>query len=183
MAAIRHDLAERWPADRVRPADETPAGHRFETGTQSHEALAGFVAAVEYLAELGDGATPEGAARLARSRASARYEESLSAHALTRLACDARRAPLRHRRPGPRRRSARRRSRSRIAGATPRDIAAELGREGVFVWDGNYYALGAMLALGLEEHGGAVRAGFLHYTTLEEVDRLCDLVAAIAARG
>ena len=26
MAAIRHDLAERWPADRVRPADETPAG-------------------------------------------------------------------------------------------------------------------------------------------------------------
>ena len=51
------------------------------------------------------------------------------------------------------------------------------------MWDGNYYALGAMLALGLEEHGGAVRAGFLHYTTLEEVDRLCDLVAAIAARG
>ena len=49
LAAIRHDLAERWPADRVRPADETPAGHRYETGTQSHEALAGFVAAVEYL--------------------------------------------------------------------------------------------------------------------------------------
>ena len=51
------------------------------------------------------------------------------------------------------------------------------------MWDGNYYALGAMLALGLEEHGGAVRAGFLHYTTLDEVDRLCDLVAAIAAGG
>ena len=39
-----------------------------------------------------------------------------------------------------------------------------------------------MLALGLEGHGGAVRAGFLHYTTVEEVDRLCDPVAAIAAR-
>ena len=64
-----------------------------------------------------------------------------------------------------------------VAGASPRDIAAELGREGIFVWDGNYYALGAMLALGLEEHGGAVRAGFLHYTTLDEVDRFCDLVA------
>ncbi len=70
-----------------------------------------------------------------------------------------------------------------LDGATPRDIAAEMGREGIFVWDGNYYALGAMLALGLEEHGGAVRAGFLHYTTLDEVDRFCDLVARIAARG
>ena len=40
-----------------------------------------------------------------------------------------------------------------------------------------------MLALGLEQHGGAVRAGFLHYTTQEEVDRLCDLVAQLAARA
>ncbi len=58
-----------------------------------------------------------------------------------------------------------------------------MGRDGVFVWDGNYYALNVMLALGLEEHGGAVRAGFLHYTTPDEVDRLCDLVAQLAARG
>ena len=110
------------------------------------------------------------------------YEESLSAHALTRLTST----------PGVRLYGiadpARVAERTptfafTIAGATPRDIAAELGREGIFVWDGNYYALGAMLALGLEEHGGAVRAGFLHYTTLDEVDRLCDLVAAIAARG
>ncbi len=116
------------------------------------------------------------------SRASRAYEESLSAHALTRLTST----------PGVRLYGiadpARVAERTptfafTIAGATPRDIAAELGREGIFVWDGNYYALGAMLALGLEEHGGAVRAGFLHYTTLDEVDRFCDLVAAIAARG
>ena len=55
VAAIRRDLAESLPADRVRPADEEPAGHRFETGTQSHEAVAGATAAVEYLRSLGEG--------------------------------------------------------------------------------------------------------------------------------
>ena len=55
VAAIRRDLAESLPADRVRPADEWPPGHRFEAGTQSHEAIAGTVAAIEYLRSLGDG--------------------------------------------------------------------------------------------------------------------------------
>ena len=55
VAAIRPELAASLPADRVRPSAETPPGHRFETGTQSHEAVAGTVAAVEYLRSLGDG--------------------------------------------------------------------------------------------------------------------------------
>ena len=46
------------------------------------------------------------------------------------------------------------------------------------MWDGNYYALSAMEALGLEGHGGAVRAGFLHYNTLGEAERLCDQLAS-----
>ena len=55
IAAIRPDLAESLPADRVRPADETPPGHRFEAGTQSHEAVAGATAAIHYLRDLGGG--------------------------------------------------------------------------------------------------------------------------------
>src|ERR1700734_394899 len=55
MAWIRPDLAAAWPAERGRPAGDHPAGHRFETGTLSHEALAGFVAAVDYLRSLGGG--------------------------------------------------------------------------------------------------------------------------------
>src|SRR4051794_9528434 len=55
IAAIRPDLAAALPADRVRPSAEAPAGHRFETGTQSHEAVAGTVAAIDYLRSLGDG--------------------------------------------------------------------------------------------------------------------------------
>jgi selenocysteine lyase/cysteine desulfurase len=53
VAALRNDLARTLPADRVRPAQPTPAGHRFETGTLCHEAIAGFVAAIEYLESLG----------------------------------------------------------------------------------------------------------------------------------
>jgi selenocysteine lyase/cysteine desulfurase len=55
--------AEALPAERVRPAGEQPPGHRFETGTLSHEAIAGFIAAVEYLASLGGGGTALGSAR------------------------------------------------------------------------------------------------------------------------
>src|ERR671910_2754764 len=55
IAAIRPDLAESLPADRVRPAAEEPPGHRFETGTQSHEAIAGTTAAIAYLRSLSDG--------------------------------------------------------------------------------------------------------------------------------
>ena len=36
-----------------------------------------------------------------------------------------------------------------------------------------------MEALGLQERGGAVRAGFVHYNTAEEADRLCDALAEL----
>ena len=49
----RYDLLDRLRAYKVRPAGNLPPD-KFETGTQSHEAQAGTLAAVEYLAELGD---------------------------------------------------------------------------------------------------------------------------------
>ena len=56
--------------------------------------------------------------------------------------------------------------------ALAQEVAQRLAQRGMAVWDGNFYALSASVALGLEEHGGAIRVGFLHYTTPEEVDRL-----------
>jgi cysteine desulfurase family protein (TIGR01976 family) len=179
LAAIRRDLAASWPADRVRPADEEPAGHRFETGTQSHEALAGFVAAVDYLASLGEGETRSARLDVAYERIVA-HEEALTVHALGRLAAV----------PGlrlygiadPARVAERTPTFSfTIDGHAPRAIAETLGAQGIFTWDGNYYALNAIRALGLEASGGAVRAGFLHYTTLAEVDRLVDALERVAA--
>ncbi len=46
------------------------------------------------------------------------------------------------------------------------------------MWAGDYYAWEIMQRLGLED--GAVRAGFVHYTSEDEVDRLLAALAALA---
>ena len=172
LASIRRDLAESWPADRVRPASESPPGHRFETGTPSFEALAGTVAAIRYIESLGDGLDDA----YARIRA---HEESLSALVLDGLreidgvtlygvdAVEGRTPTFCF----------------TVEGATPRAVSEQLAEREIYTWDGNYYALSLMQALGLEEHGGAVRAGFLHYNTADEARRLCEAVEEIAAAG
>ncbi len=57
-------------------------------------------------------------------------------------------------------------------GFTPRAIATHLGDRGIFVWDGNYYALSVTERLGLEKSGGMVRIGLVHYNTRQEIDRM-----------
>ncbi|HEX2085802.1 MAG TPA: cysteine desulfurase-like protein [Solirubrobacteraceae bacterium] len=173
VASIARELAERWPADRVRPASETPAGHRFETGTQSFEALAGTVAAIRYIASLGDGDLDTAYARIRE------HEDELTRLVLDRLpAIDG--VTLY----GPR--EPERRTPTfcfTVDGATPRAVSEHLASRGIYTWDGNYYALSLMQALGLEQRGGAVRAGFLHYNTAAEAERLCDAVEDVAARA
>jgi selenocysteine lyase/cysteine desulfurase len=63
----------------------------------------------------------------------------------------------------------------------PRDIAAALGEQGIFVWDGNYYALAVTTRLGVEGKGGMVRIGAVHYNTVEEIRRLGDALRAMAS--
>ncbi len=41
----------------------------------------------------------------------------------------------------------------------------------IYVWDGNYYAVGVTTRLGLEDSGGMVRVGPVHYNTVEEIRR------------
>jgi selenocysteine lyase/cysteine desulfurase len=59
-------------------------------------------------------------------------------------------------------------------------VAELLAEQELYVWDGDYYALEPMRALGLDHSGGAVRAGFLHYTAEDEVDRLLDALADLS---
>jgi len=54
----------------------------------------------------------------------------------------------------------------------PTKIATFLGERGIFTWDGNFYALNLSERLGVEQHGGVLRVGLVHYNTSEEVDRL-----------
>jgi cysteine desulfurase family protein (TIGR01976 family) len=162
IAAIRPDLAEPLPADRVRPADETPPGHRFEAGTQSHEAIAGATAAIEYLRELGGGSLD------AAFDAIEQHENRLSARFLSGLPDGVDLYGIR---------TPEGRTPTfcfNVAGRGPREVAELLGEQDLYVWDGNYYALEPMRALGIDDTGGAVRAGFLHYTTEDEVDRLLE---------
>jgi len=165
IAAIRQDLAESLPADRVRPADETPPGHRFEAGTQSHEAIAGATAAIDYLRELGGGSldTAFDAIEEHETRLGARFLSGLpDGVELYGIRTPEGRTPT---------------FCFNVAGRGPREVAELLGEQDLYVWDGNYYALEPMRALGIDDTGGAVRAGFLHYTTEEEVDRLLEALA------
>jgi cysteine desulfurase family protein (TIGR01976 family) len=62
----------------------------------------------------------------------------------------------------------------RIPGHTPLELATKLGERGIFTWDGNYYALNLTERLGVEQDGGFLRIGLVHYNTEAEVDRVID---------
>ena len=177
--ACRQLLAS-WPADRVRPADETPPGHRFELGTQSHEAIAGFVAAVDYLASLGS--SLDRATRLDSAFARIQmHEEDLARRFLIGLE-DVPGVHL-HGIADPERVGERTPTFCVTLDAhDPRAVAECLAERDINVWDGNYYAPDLMTHLGLEGHGGAVRIGFLHYTSPDEVDRVLTALRSVTGR-
>ncbi len=68
-----------------------------------------------------------------------------------------------------------------LKGKSPRQAAEELDAANIFVWDGNYYALEVTTRLGLEQSGGMVRVGPVHYNTLEEIRRFGEVLGKFAA--
>ena len=66
-----------------------------------------------------------------------------------------------------------------IEGYSPREMAERLASQGIFAWDGNYYALGIMERLGLEATGGALRLGMAHYNTPNEIDRVLECLEQV----
>ena len=62
----------------------------------------------------------------------------------------------------------------RIDGHTPLELATKLGEQGIFTWDGNYYALNLTERLGVEQSGGFLRIGLVHYNIEQEVDRVLE---------
>ena len=158
---------------------------RWESGTQNHEGMAGVIAAVEYLADLGRHHAPE-----ARSRREAiaaahdvivQHERELSTQLISGLleipgltfygikdpAKFDQRTPT---------------VAIRMEGYTPRELAEHLGKRGIFTWDGNYYAVDLAERLGVQQSGGMLRIGLAHYNTAEEVDRLLIELRNLTAR-
>ena len=60
----------------------------------------------------------------------------------------------------------------RMDGYSPLQLAQHLAEQGIFTWDGNYFAMNLTERLGVEKHGGLLRIGLVHYNTAEEVDVL-----------
>jgi cysteine desulfurase family protein (TIGR01976 family) len=152
LAFGKRELLESWRPYKVRPAENEPVGNRFQHGTQQHELLAGFVACVEYVESLGWDAIVA-------------HETALGQRFLDGV-------PETVQLYGPPTMSGRVPTFCfNLPGRTPHEVATELAARGLAVWHGDYYAVEVMRQLGLGETG-AVRAGFVHYNTEAEIDRL-----------
>jgi cysteine desulfurase family protein (TIGR01976 family) len=166
-------LAQLRP-DKLLPAsDRVP--DRFEEGGAAVELYAGLPAAVDHLAALCEDGSGGRRERLRTAMtAVARYEAGLFDRLLVGLRSmehvqvlgdPARSTPT---------------VCFTVPGLRPRQVAAELSRQGVCAWDGDHWARELFDALGATEAGGAVGLGLLHYNTAEEVERLLDAVAVLA---
>lgn len=163
----RYELLAGLPAYKVRPSKDVPP-YRWETGTPAYELIAGIGAALDYLASLGEGETLRARLTSAFVRMGA-HERELSDHLLdvleetpgVHIAGITDRARLSERVPT---------VVFTLDGFTPEQVAAHLAAEGIYVWDGNYYAVEVMKALGREREG-MVRVGPAHYNTHAEIDQ------------
>jgi len=182
----KQEHLERLRAYKVRPAPSEPPG-KFETGTQNHEGIAGVLGALEYFAALGEAHEGEmddpthrdprfahamRAIQSCESQLARMLIETLSAVPGVRIWGITDEGDLDRRVPT---------VSFTLEGRHPRDIAAALGKRGIYVWDGNYYALAVTERLGLEEQGGMVRVGLVHYNTTAEIAELGNALEDIAA--
>ncbi len=171
----REELLTALDVPKVAPAPDT-APERLETGTQNHEGIAGALAAVDFLAGLGQGPTRR--ARLAavyselHQRSAALFRnlwESLAGMSRVRLygpGLDAPRTPTLG---------------FTLNGVSPEAAARRLAERGLFLSHGDFYAQTVVERLGLMP-GGLIRAGCACYTTEGEIERLITAVSAIAPR-
>jgi selenocysteine lyase/cysteine desulfurase len=172
----RKNLLEQLEAYKVRPAPLAPPD-KWMTGTQNHEGIAGALAAVEYLADMGrtlasnDSLPRRGALREAY-REIGLYERSLLTKLLAGLdeISEVKVWGIQDRE----------RIEERVATVSftherfsATEIADKLGQAGFFTWNGNYYALQLTESLGLEPEG-MLRVGLVHYNTMTEVERFLE---------
>lgn len=168
----RTELLAELPAYKVNPAaDSLP--DKWMTGTQNHECIAGVLAGIDYLADLGAQFGPAASRRealVAAFREIVRYERQLCGQLVEGL------LRLKNIRVWgivePERFAERVPTVSITHSRLPSIKLAEfLAARGIFSWHGNFYAWELSHALG-QEPEGLLRLGLLHYNTADEVDRV-----------
>ncbi|MDJ0758679.1 MAG: cysteine desulfurase-like protein [Woeseiaceae bacterium] len=179
-------------AYQVRPASPVIPGN-FETGTPSFELMAGTKAAVEYFDWIGTSMAADYldrykhlAGRRQRLHAAMAlltdYEQELSSHLIAGL--QSIRGITVH---GVTDADAMRRRVPTVSFTSgqkdPQTIAEALAEENMFVWHGHNYAVEVVKTLGLDDSGGVVRVGPVHYNTQSELDRLLDSLESRVLRA
>lgn len=165
----REELLKQTFGYKVRPAGED-LPHKFETGTLSHEGMAGTLGAIEYLEQFGTGETR--AKRIASAwNTLADYEhkitlklieglktfQGLTIRGITSANAMHRRVPT---------------VSFTLDGHHPEALAKAFAKDNIFVWSGHNYAIEPVGRMGLMDKGGVLRVGLAHYNTDAEVDAL-----------
>jgi cysteine desulfurase family protein (TIGR01976 family) len=167
---------------------EQQAPFIWETGTQNHEGLAGAAAAIDFIADLGERhidfvgdrlpAGLEGRRRavVAGMLAGEAYEQPLAQWLRGQLTGVPGVTLY-----GPPEGSPRTSTVSfTLDGFTAEQACRTLGARGIFAWDGHFYAIRLVEALGLLERGGLIRVGLAPYNTAGELERLVKAVGALS---
>jgi cysteine desulfurase family protein (TIGR01976 family) len=153
MAYGKTEVTEAWRPYKARPAPTDPLGRRFVTGTLPYELLAGFNATIDYLGSIGGFAAIEPYERALGERFLAGISDRVTVYGLPAMEG---RVPT---------------FLVNVDGVPAADVAAQLAEQQVGVWaHDSWYSLDLYKRLGYEKD--AIRIGFIHYNTTDEVDRL-----------
>ena len=162
VAYGRAEVIEQWRPYKARPAPTTPLSRRFETGTLPFELLAGFNATIDYLDSIGGFELIMPYERALGERFLAGLSDAVSVYGLPGMEG---RVPT---------------FLINVAGVPAAEVAARLAEQDMGVWaHDSWYSLSLYRRLGYDDQ--AVRLGFIHYNTAEEVDRLVAALNGMAA--
>lgn len=181
---VKKEIGEKVKSIRVMANDNTDMPFKFETGTPAMELAAGAAEAVEFIADIGrkheeffteDLRGLSGRRRyiVAGMMAIDAYEEPMAKRLRTELSkiegLKIYGPPEGHPRTST--------VSFTLDGVNANEIAKFLGEKGIFVWDGDFYAIEIVNnVLKLEEQGGLLRIGLAPYNTEEEITRTIEAV-------
>jgi cysteine desulfurase family protein (TIGR01976 family) len=161
LAYGRHELLESWRPYKTRPAGSTPVGRKFETGTAPYELLAGFSATIAYLESLGGLEPIKAYERELGKRFLDALPDSVTVYGLQTMEG---RVPT---------------FLLNVDGVPAAEVATTMADRGYGVWaHDSWYSVGLREKLPYPQD--AVRVGFIHYNTADEVDGFVDELSKLA---
>jgi cysteine desulfurase family protein (TIGR01976 family) len=156
---------DRLDTDRLRVQTQN-APYRIERGTLNHAALAGVSAAVDFIASLGEGTSMREKIEGAMGNIQ-KYERSLAQQLYLGLrdidGIDIYGPPLKETQRAPT-------ISFTVENKRPEAICRQLAEQSICAWDGHFYAIRAVEAMGLMGQGGVTRMGMAVYNTPEEIE-------------